>query len=207
MSGASCSISCTGSASFDQPRNKLTSEDGHELDDLVDGIRRRSDPAFRSLYQATADGLASYAFGMLGQRAAAEDAVQQAFLELVRAAATFRGDGRALRVWLYRSVRFTCLDEIRRRTRRREELTKDLPERPQPEAAELDVNIGTALDGLTERQRSLILLRHVVGLTPEEIARVSRVHRSAIYAALGRAERRLRSLLDERTPVDEEWRR
>jgi RNA polymerase sigma-70 factor (ECF subfamily) len=132
---------------------------------------------------------------MLGHRGAAEDTVQQAFLELVRAAASFRGDGRALRVWLYRSVRFSCLDELRRRHRRPEELTEQLPELAQPQGSELDVDLGAALDALTERQRSLIVLHHVVGLTPEEIARVNRVNRRAIYAALSRAERRLRTLL------------
>ncbi|HUP14719.1 MAG TPA: sigma factor [Acidimicrobiia bacterium] len=64
---------------------------GSELDPFVDGIRRRSDAAFRAVYEATADGLASFAYGMLGNRAAAEDAVQQAFLELVQAAASIRG--------------------------------------------------------------------------------------------------------------------
>lgn len=56
------------------------------LDDLIDGIRHRSEEAFSAVYRLTADGLASYAFGMLHDRPAAEDAVQQAFLELTRAA-------------------------------------------------------------------------------------------------------------------------
>lgn len=138
---------------------------------------------------------------MLRNRVAAEDAVQQAFLELVGAAPELRGDGRSLRVWLFRSVRFTCLDELRRRSRRPEQLTDRLPEASSAksidhEESAMDPNLEAALGRLSDRQRSLVMLRHVAGMSPEEIARVSRTNRSAIYAALSRAEKRLRALLD-----------
>ncbi len=171
-------------------------EVGDVLDPRVDGIRRRSDAAFRAVYEATA-GLASFAYGMLGNRAAADDAVQQAFFELVKAGVSIRGDGRALRVWLYRAVRFSCLDELRRRSRRPETPVERLPESmPNPEA-EVGPDLQAALSKLSDRQRSLVILRHVVGMSGEEIALVTKSNRSAVYAALGRAERRLRSLLDE----------
>lgn len=98
------------------------------LDELVDGIRLRSEDSFSAVYALTANGLASYAHGMLRDRLAGEDAVQQAFLELTRAAPTIRGNGRSLRALLYRSVRYTCLDEIRRRTRHPEVATDVVPE-------------------------------------------------------------------------------
>jgi RNA polymerase sigma-70 factor (ECF subfamily) len=148
------------------------------------------------VYEATVDGLASFAFGMLGNRAGAEDAVQQAFLELVTAASGFRGDGRSLRVWLYRSVRFTCLDELRRRARRPEHLTDRLPEQSEESIPDVPPELEEALARLTGRQRSLLMLRHVAGLSPEDIARVTKSNRGAVYAALARAEKRLRLSLD-----------
>ena len=163
---------------------------------MVDGIRRRSDAAYRVVYEATVDGLASFAFGMLGNRAAAEDAVQQAFLELVAAAPGLRGDGRSLRVWLYRSVRFTCLDELRRRSRRPEHLTHQLPEQAEESSPDVRPELDEALAQLSPRQRSLLMLRHVAGLSPEEIARVTKSNRGAVYAAISRAEKRLRFFLD-----------
>lgn len=172
-------------------------EVGSELDPLVDGIRRRSDPAFRAVYEATVDGLASFAYGMLGNRAAAEDAVQQAFLELVQAATSFRGDGRALRVWLYRAVRFSCMDEMRRRSRRPETPVEHIPDSLPTVEPGVGPDLQAALAKLTGRQRSLVMLRHVAGMSGEEIALVTKSNRSAVYAALGRAERRLRSLLGE----------
>ena len=163
------------------------------LDELVDGIRNRSEKAFSAVYAQTADGLASYAYGMLRDRLAAEDAVQQAFLELTRSASTLRGDGRSLQAWLYRSVRYTCLDEIRRRSRRPEIVTDSLPEAGYLDELEPpDPALQAALLELSERQRSLLVLRHVVGLPADEVAKIMETNRTAVYAATARAEKRLR---------------
>jgi RNA polymerase sigma-70 factor, ECF subfamily len=170
-----------------------------QLDNLVDGIRRRSDPAFADLYNTVGDALASFAFSMLRDQRAAEDAVQQAFLELVKAAPTIKGDGRSLRAWLFRSVRYTCLDEIRRRKRHPETPTESLPETPNVEdempGLAMDPDLENALAQLTERQRMLLTLRHVSELSGAEVATAMGMKRPAAYAALARAERRLRSLL------------
>lgn len=170
------------------------------LDGLVEGIRQRSDSAFQELYDLTASGLYSYALAMLRERRSAEDAVQQAFLELTRAAATFTGDGRSLRAWLYKSVRFTCLDELRRRSRRPEYPSDHLPDAEDPTSAivvpALEPALEAALAELTEKERSLIVLKHVVGLSGAEIADAIGVRRGAAYAATRRAERRLQTLMD-----------
>lgn len=167
-----------------------------ELDEQVDGVRRRSESAFATVYRLTVDDLTSFAYGMLHDRSAAEDAVQQTFLELARAASSLRGDGRTLRAWLFRSLRYNCLDELRRRRRRPETPTDVLPDDP-VDPPEVDVDLEEALAMLTERQRTMVLLKHVAGLSGEEIAQVLDSNRVAVYAALGRAERRLRSLLED----------
>lgn len=166
------------------------------LDELVDGIRNRDEAAFGAVYRLTASGLVSFAYGMLRDRLSAEDAVQQAFLELTKAAPTLRGNGRSLRSWLYRSVRFTCLDELRRRSRRPETPHDELPDQPvTDEHALVDPDLQAALMALNERQRELVVLRWVVDMTPDEIADVIGSNRAAVYAALGRAQRRLQKLL------------
>ena len=167
------------------------------LDELVEGVRTRSEEAFSAVYDITANRLASYAYGMLRDRPAAEDAVQQAFLELTRAAPTLRGDGRSLRAWLFRSVRYTCLDEIRRRGRRPEVVTDAVPDRGYEHELDLpDPALQEALLLLSERHRSLLVLRHVVGLPADEVARTMGTNRTAVYAATARAERRFRQLLE-----------
>jgi RNA polymerase sigma-70 factor (ECF subfamily) len=165
-------------------------------DSLADGVRARSEEAFAAVYQLVASDLVSFAYGMLRDRGAAEDAVQQAFLELARAAPTIKGNGRSLRAWLYRSVRFSCLDEIRRRERRPEQPVADIPERGDLEdTVDVDHQLHEALMRLSERQRSILLMRHVVGLPADEIAQSLGSNRTAVYAASARAERRLRTEL------------
>ena len=173
-----------------------------ELDALPDGVRRLAPEAFDHLYRLLADGLHSFAFSMLRDRGAAEDAVQQAFLELVRAAPEFRGDGRALRAWLFRSVRFRCLDEVRRRTRHPEIPHAEVPDHlqssgPSPGGGS---DLEAALSELTQQQRSVLFLRHVMGMSGHEVATILNTNRAAVFATASRAERRLRHLLSDEGP-------
>ncbi len=177
----------------------LTETVSHPLDAHVAGIRTRSETAFRAVYDATADDLTSFAFGMLSDRKTAEDVVQQAFVELVKGAHKIKGDGRALRAWLFRSVRYGCLDEYRRRSRRPEipyEVIPDSEVIADPLADHLDPSLEAALNELRKRHRTVVLLRHVVGLSVDEIATVMGSTRRATYAVLSRAETRLRNFLD-----------
>ncbi|MBK5268550.1 MAG: sigma-70 family RNA polymerase sigma factor [Acidimicrobiia bacterium] len=165
-----------------------------DLDALVAGVVQRDNQAFSQLYDLLADSLGAFAFRLVRDRQAAEDAVQQAFIELASAAPGFTGDGRSLQAWLYKSVRFSCLDEFRRRSRRPEVPTERLPEVPfvgsdtEPYSAEL----ASAIASLPYRQQLLLDLRHVHQLSGYEMAEVLGMTRPAAYAALGRAEKNLR---------------
>ena len=181
----------------------LTEKSSHPLDEHVDGVRGLSEEAFRAVYHALVDDLVSFAFGMVSDRRTAEDIVQQSFTELVKAAPKLKGGGRSLKAWLYRSVRFGCMDEYRRRGRRPEIPVDQLPDTPDPVDrldSHLDADLERALGALNKRQRTVIILRHVTGLSGEEIAEVIGSSRRAAYAVLARAEAKLRSLLE----VDDE---
>lgn len=170
-----------------------------ELDAIMNGIRARNEAAFATAYRCTADPLASFANGMVHDRRFAEDAVQQAFLELVKAAPRIKGDGRSLRAWLFRSVRFTCLDELRRRSRHPEHLAARVPEvgvdPGLPPELDTDPDLAAAMSRLTDQQRTVLVLRHVIGMDGNEIAEIIGGNRVAVYATARRAENRLRSLL------------
>ncbi len=172
----------------------------HPLDVHIDGIRARSNTAFAAVYHATVDDLASFAFAMVGDRRTAEDIVQQTFVELVKAAPKLKGDGRSLRSWLFRSVRFGCLDEYRRRSRNREVPHHSVPDisvEDDPLQNQLGPELETALSMLGSRQRAAVLLANVVGLTGEEIATVLGTTRRAAYSLVERGESRLREILGD----------
>ncbi len=177
--------------------------DNSELDALLEGVRRLAPEAFRDLYEMVADGLNSFAFSILRDQAAGEDAVQQAFLELVKAAPTIRGDGRSLQAWMYRSVRFRCLDEVRRRQRRRENFHGQVPDDllvtgPSPGG---EGDLEAAMSQLTHQQRSVLFLRHVMGMSGHEVAAILETNRAAVFATAARAERKLRQLLSDEGPM------
>ncbi len=100
-------------------------------------------------------------------------------------------------MWLFRSVRFRCMDELRRRNR--QALPSDtIPDRIGVQGREhegLDPRLENAMAGLNDRHRTLVTLKHVVGMSGDEIAAVMGTSRTAVYGALGRAERKLRSAL------------
>lgn len=176
----------------------LTRAETHPLDPHVEGVRNLADESFRAVYHALVDDLVSFAYGMVSDRRTAEDIVQQSFIELVKAAPKMKGNGRALRAWMFRSVRFGCLDEYRRRSRHPEvphEVLPESPEAPELLADHLDPDLERALASLSRRHRTVVLLRHVAGLSGEEIAKVIGSSRRAAYAVLGRAEEKLRSAL------------
>lgn len=183
--------------------NHLTEADSHPLDFYAEGIRNLSEEAFRAVYDALVDDLLSFAFGMVNDTRTAEDIVQQSFVELVAAAPKFKGGGSSLRSWLFRSVRFGCLDEYRRRSRRPEIPHDEVPERRDDtdplEGRYLDSDLELALGGLSKRHRSVVLLRHVAGLSGEEIAEIIGSSRKAAYAVLARAEANLRAALEDRS--------
>ncbi len=184
--------------------NRIEYADSYpELDALCEGVRELAPAAFRALYASQTDLLHSFAFSILRDRAGAEDAVQQAFLELVKAAPTFTGDGRSIRAWLFRSVRFRCLDEIRRKSRRQEDLRATLPDRADEPFIEhgLDPELEAALSRLTNQQRQVLFLRHVAGMSGHETAGVLGMKRGAVFATAARAERRLRQLLATESEV------
>ena len=131
--------------------------------------------AFAGIYDRYADRLHDFCAGMLADRDAAADCVQDAFCE----AATCLGDLREpdkLRPWLYGIARHRCLRRIR--DRRREQPTDALPEvasdvtgpdilASRTELADL---IAQAAGGLLDRDRAVLELAYRHGLDGPELA-------------------------------------
>jgi RNA polymerase sigma-70 factor (ECF subfamily) len=164
--------------------------------DLAPRISSGEPMAFTELYELMGERLFRFANRMLRDRGAAEDAVQHSFLELVKARPRLQSD-RSLEAWMFKSVRFTCLDEIRRRTRRPEVPSDRLPDHGEEDLLVLiDPDLERALAALTPEQQEVLHLKHVEGYDGEEIAEIVDSNRTAVYAMAARAESRLRKLLD-----------
>ena len=158
------------------------------------GTENRSvDPAaLVALYETHGERMKSIAMNLLGRRADAEDAVQEAFLRMFRGASRFRG-GAALSTWGYRILVNACHD-MRRRSQRR-------PESPLPEDTAmasvrsedqaLRISIEKALSRLEERERTAFVLCEIEGLSHREAGEVLDVPENTSRTLLFRAKRRL----------------
>lgn len=129
-----------------------------------------------SRYERRAYGVA---LRLLGHRADAADAAQEALMRVYRCLHRFRGEA-AFSTWLFRVVTNVCLDELKRRKRRPQHLTADPyaqagapgPVGPEEvaERRRLQAVVQAALQGLPEDYRVALVLRDMRGYTYEEIA-------------------------------------
>lgn len=166
--------------------------------------------AFESVHLRYRSRLESVAFGILGNRADAEDVVQKIFLAL--RSATYRGSA-SLWTYLYRAAVNGSVNVLRSR-RRRENAEKALlqrqlvapPTRPRsPEAqvleGEIMAAVARALLQVKPQHRRVLTLRIIHGLTNTEIATRESLPLATVGTWLrrGRAElqRALRPLLKE----------
>lgn len=180
------------------------------LDALVDGVRRGDREAIAAVYLEVAPGLRGFLLRRVRHGGVADDLVEQTFVELLEGHRRLRGDGRALRAWLYRAARNNLADWRKRAERRGDhELTAahtaDLAsDDPGPEdavlAASADPRLVAALAELTDEQREVVELRLVGGLPVAEVADLTGRSPGAVRVLQHRAIRRLVSLLTPPAP-------
>jgi RNA polymerase sigma-70 factor (sigma-E family) len=145
-----------------------------------------------ALYQAHAVGLIRLAIVMLGDRGAAEDVVQDAFLGLYRHWDRLADPGNAL-TYVRSAVLNRCRNALRQRGQRDRHDRQD-PGPTASESAEAVALIGeehqqvlAAIRALPDRQREALVLRFYLDLSEEEIARSMGVSRGTVKSATSRA--------------------
>ena len=155
---------------------------------------------FEAFYRAERDAVYAYALTILCEQAAAEDAVATSFEKLYRRRALIRWGGGSERRLLFKVVRNTALDELRRRGR--QALPSDeIPDMAGPEADLGDVlarrqMISRALLTLKALDRELVVLRYWADLESAEIARLLGLTQTNVTTRLNRTLRQLRKELD-----------
>jgi len=128
---------------------------------------------------------------MLGDRGAAEDAVQEASIKAWRKLRQLRGDAPSLRAWFLSIVANEC--RMTRRTRWFSVLkVADLPAQTRDES-ESSSDLHRALLRMTPDERLPLVLHFYLDLPLDEVAKTLRVSRSAAKSRIYRAAKRLRA--------------
>ena len=180
------------------------SADEEEL--LVGRARAGDRRAFEQLIRRHADRLYAVVLRFVGDREAAEEVTQEAFLRAWRGIGRFQGRSRFF-TWLYR----IGINEAKRRAARESaERTISLDEEPILEAPDwseapdiraqqndLRRALESSIRALPVKYRAPVILRDVEGLTTEEAAEVMDLSQAAFKSRLHRARLLLRRALDE----------
>lgn len=131
--------------------------------------------AFAEIYRAHGDRMKSIAFNHLGNIADAEDAVQETFVKVSRAARTYTGEA-SFSTWLYRILVNTCYDVLRKRRRRIQESSMDdtlVFERPSASVDDAKrMTLRKLLAALPEQRRTVFVLFEIEGLSHAEIGSI-----------------------------------
>ena len=172
--------------------------DGEQLNRLLVRLQRGDGGALDGLLVLAGKRMLALAQGILGNRADAEDAVQESFLKIARSVHGFRTDTNGY-AWVMRIVRNTALDMLRKRKRRVEENIDEFFSLTSGSYSEEGlaeaVTLERAVARLQPDERKIIYYRYYLDFTVRDIARETGTSKSAVQRALERAEKQLKIFL------------
>jgi len=166
---------------------------------LVASAKAGDRRAFAQLGRRWQRRLVTHAWRLTGNIESARNAVQAAWVEIVRGLDRLQ-DERAFPAWAYRIVSRSCARQIGRAQRRRE-LTKMLAREPVAQEVEgsgtIDANrLRAAIHALPREQRAAIALYSLEELSVAEVAVALNVPVGTVKTRLLHARRKLRAALE-----------
>jgi RNA polymerase sigma-70 factor, ECF subfamily len=150
---------------------------------LAAQVARGDNAAFETLYDRYSSTVLGLSLKILGDRAAAEDVVQETFWRVWRSADTFQVQRGSFTGWLFRIARNLAIDAYRRQHAGVQARTADQPDLLLEQAADPKPGPGEeteqliehrqihkAIRSLPDAQRKVIELAFYHGMTRQEIA-------------------------------------
>lgn len=181
----------------------MTGRDGDG--ELVGRARQGDLDAFEALVRRHSGRVHTVALRVLGDRADAEEATQDTFVQVWKSLGGFRGESR-FTTWVHRICVGRCSRLLRRRGPRSESLPELVDHRPGP--AEVTVlrdelaAVEAALAKLTDEQRSALVLRDFGDLSYGEVAQVLGISLTAARSRIHRARLELVRLMETSRRLD-----
>jgi RNA polymerase sigma-70 factor, ECF subfamily len=180
-------------------RTTLPEEKGQDalLLKAISRAREGDRDALTFLYARYADNLYGYVRSIVRDEHAAEDITQDLFAKLPSALARYEPRSVPFAAWILRVARNLALDHMRAlravpcaEVRAVEPVADDF-------SFELSRALQDALDALPRDQRQVLILRHVMGMTPGEIARSIGKSEASVHGLHHRGRRALQRELSE----------
>lgn len=168
--------------------------------DLLRRAQSGDKAAFERLISPHMNRFYGLAYQMMGNAEDAADVTQDAMIKAYRALGTYRGDAEVF-TWIARIIRNTALDELKRAVRKHEDPVDVIPETPvhtlerKAEESELQVLMGEAIEGLSDKLRDPLVMYDIEGYSYEEIAGILDINIGTVKSRLNRARESLKTKL------------
>jgi len=161
---------------------------------LVLKVQAGDQAAFAALYRQWGPVLISRCRRQLQQKEDAQDAAQKVWLKVMRNIGGLK-DPACFAAWLLRIGHLTCIDTIRRKTRRgglANDMQVDQPLTPEADD-EASLDMRAAIGRLPAIQQEILKLRYASGFTMGEIAHILGIAVGTVKSRLHTARNNLRT--------------
>ncbi len=136
-----------------------------------------------SLYRRYGDMVLNRCRSLLGNEADAQETAQDVFLKLHRNRSRFRWDA-APSTYLFRATTTTCLNKLRTRRRRREDMVEELPPVVANDTMLDQIELRQLLDQVLvladERTEACVIFHYVDGMTHAETGEMLGISGAAV---------------------------
>ncbi len=175
---------------------------------LIDRVATRDETTLKALYDHTSGKLFGLALRVTSRREWAEDALQEAFLQVWKNAADYRASLSPPMAWLGLIVRSRALDQLRRHRAEREHLTDEIDDALADTleggaANPMDTSLASqqawalhqCLGKLESKQREVVSLAYLRDLSHSELAAQLRLPLGTVKSWIRRGLDQLRSCM------------
>jgi RNA polymerase sigma-70 factor (ECF subfamily) len=166
-----------------------------DLSRVIARAKEGDSGAIHWLYVNYSENVYGYARSILRDEYEAEDIRQQVFARLITSIGRYEERSVPFSAWLLRVTHNLAIDHLRRRRPILCEEARAVDERAEDRGRELSEALTAALQELPEIQRDVIVLRHVAGYSPSEIAECLGKSEDSIHGLHHRGRRALKQSL------------
>ena len=176
----------------------MKQRDQDQTEEALRLIAEGDEAGIDRLYECLGSAMLAAAAAVLRDRFAAEDAVQDAFLRVVRSIRTYR-PGTNGRAWVLHIVRNAAISRLPdRRVTYMDDLSFLAPAEDGEERAADRLLAESLLASLPPEQRRLVYCKYFLDMTVRAIAAEIQKSKSYVHKEISRAEDRMRKILLER---------
>lgn len=170
---------------------------------LIERAQKGDTAAFEAVVNQHAQQVYNLALRLVQNAQEAEDIAQECFVRAWRALPTFRADAK-FSTWLYRIVTNLCYNRLPQLKQELQAVDADEQEFLVDTAVsiehtllneEIHAELYRAIETLSDSHRLLITLRHLQGMSYDEIAQVTEMPLGSIKTGIFRARRELRQMI------------